>query len=694
VGLLHKGNNNQIQFAYELYLSTTSKQQRSDQEQPSRTRKGQNAETTKKQDDLCTRFKETLSRENVRVHFVGAWDTVSSIGLFRGPSLPETTTGMKHVCFFRHGLALDEKRGKFLPELANGGDGPLTGKDIAVSDMYVPDIQLLCFALGGGNVPNPEANHFGPALRWMKYEAMTNGLRVSPQKDQWEPLELNLSVGWFYKAIDQWPYSRLSYRDRDSTVWWPPHRGAARQVKPGQKIHQSVFESMGINTESVASAQSTQGTGYRPLARLPDGYTWGNHQALLEPDPYLSAVTTIAQLQEVAAAEKKSLSTAHREVLEGLVLSVSLATAPNAGRVLFETLELSQNDVISCRVLATAIMAVGPDGHIEYSGPLLRDLVSMIARTPATKLYKDFIKMLCRGHQGAVNSVAFSPDSKRIASGSKDSTIRIWDVKTGETVGVPFTGHKSWVRSVAFSPNGAHIVSGSDDDTIRIWDSLTGETVAGPFTGHKSSVLSVAFSPDGTHVVSGSLDETIRIWDAQTGKTVAGPFTDHKSIVMSVAFSPDGTRVVSGSCDMSIRIWNAQTGETVAGPFSGYVRSVAFSPDGMRVVSGSYDQTIRTWDAQTGQTVAGPFTGQTYRSSYSSVAFSPGGKCVVSGSDDRTIRIWDAQTGKTVAGPLRGHTEEIWSVAYSPDGKLVASGSEDHTVRIWDAEVVDEDLWH
>jgi uncharacterized protein (DUF2235 family) len=94
-------------------------------------------------EELCRHFKATLSRVGVKVHFVGAWsvfpvnlkyvyvvtnavyrDTVSSVGIIKGPTLPETTTGMTHVCTFRHALALDEVRVKFLPEYVNGGEGP------------------------------------------------------------------------------------------------------------------------------------------------------------------------------------------------------------------------------------------------------------------------------------------------------------------------------------------------------------------------------------------------------------------------------------------------------------------------------------------------------------------------------------------------------------------------------------------
>jgi WD40 repeat protein len=291
-----------------------------------------------------------------------------------------------------------------------------------------------------------------------------------------------------------------------------------------------------------------------------------------------------------------------------------------------------------------------------------------------------------RGHTHAVLSVDFSPDGKRVVSGSYDHTIRIWDARTGELVAGPFIGHTNHVRSVAFSANGKHVISGSFDRTIRIWDAGTGELVAGPFEGHTKAVSSVAFAPDGKCVVSGSFDCTIRIWDAGTGELVARP-VECLTAVSSVSFSPDGKFVVSSSLYPTIRIWDARTGVLVAGPFGDHTRAVycvSFSPDGKRVVSGSADRTVRIWDAKTGELVAGPFEGHT--SVVSSVAFSLDGKRVVSGSADETVRIWDAGTGELVAGPFKSQTKAVYCVSFSPDGKRVVSGSADHTVRIWDAK--------
>ena len=94
----------------------------------------------------------------------------------------------------------------------------------------------------------------------------------------------------------------------------------------------------------------------------------------------------------------------------------------------------------------------------------------------------------------------------------------------GRVVSGPFEGHTDLVTSVSFSPDGKRIVSGSHDMTIRVWDVQTGDMVSGPFEGHTYSVISVSFLPDGKHIVSGSYDKTICVWDAQTEGVVSRPF--------------------------------------------------------------------------------------------------------------------------------------------------------------------------
>jgi WD40 repeat protein len=127
-----------------------------------------------------------------------------------------------------------------------------------------------------------------------------------------------------------------------------------------------------------------------------------------------------------------------------------------------------------------------------------------------------------------------------------------------------FQGHTDSVYSVAFSPDGKRIISGSGDKTLRLWDAQTGQPIGHPLKGHTDSVISVAFSPDGRRTASGSGDYTLRLWDVRTGKPLGQPmgtpaihyYQDDPNQVMSVAFSPDGKRVVSGSADKTLRLWD------------------------------------------------------------------------------------------------------------------------------------------
>ena len=290
-----------------------------------------------------------------------------------------------------------------------------------------------------------------------------------------------------------------------------------------------------------------------------------------------------------------------------------------------------------------------------------------------------------RGHTSWVTSVSFSPDGKRLVSGSWDSTVRIWDAESGEAIGKPLRGHTSWVMSVSFSTDGKRLFSGSWDNTVRIWDAGSGEAIGEPLRGHTNWVLSVSFSPDRKSIASGSVDKTIRIWDAKTSKAIGEPLRGHTDWVRSVSFSPDGKHVASGSDDKTIRIWDAESGEAIGKPLQGHtntVRSVSFSPDGKHIVSGSCDNTVRIWDAESGEAIGEPLLGHT--SHVLSVSFSPDGEHIVSGSSDDTVRIWDAESGEAIGEPLQGHTGSVESVSFSPDGKHIVSGSQDNTVRIWD----------
>ena len=283
--------------------------------------------------------------------------------------------------------------------------------------------------------------------------------------------------------------------------------------------------------------------------------------------------------------------------------------------------------------------------------------------------------------QSAIYSVAMSQDGKIIVSGSRDKSIKIWDVKTGKLLKT-LKGHSDSITSVTTNQNANIIVSGSNDSNIKIWDMKTGELLK-TLKGNRYEITSVAVSQDGNTVVSSSRDKSIKIWDVKTGKLLK-IIKRYGDFLNSVSFSRDGHTIVSGSIDTSVSIWDVKTGELLKNfkGISSRVNSVAMSQDGKMIVAGLNDKSIKIWNVKTGKLLKS-FNGHT--GIVNSVAISQDGRMIVSASWDKSIKIWDVKTGKLLKS-LKGHTDNVTSVAISHDGHTIISGSHDKSIKIWDVK--------
>ncbi|KAI2631854.1 vegetative incompatibility protein HET-E-1 [Hypoxylon sp. NC1633] len=355
------------------------------------------------------------------------------------------------------------------------------------------------------------------------------------------------------------------------------------------------------------------------------------------------------------------------------------------------------------------------------------DIPEWICNTPKAEEYWSPCLQTLEGHSNWVRSVAFSPDSKLIASGSGDKTIRLWSMDTGESLHI-LEGHESRVSLVAFSADSKRITSISDDCTVRIWSTDAGDLLRtlNCFSTDSAKANSMAFSVDHELIAFGHDNGMVRLFSFDTGellqtlkdlghyphllafspdsKLIAVVYGDdlaqlrsvdtaklqqtlegHLDAVRSIAFSPDSKLIAVAYGDGLAQLWSVDTAklQQTLKNLGDDPLALAFSPDSKLIAVGHDDGLVQLWSVTTvklQQTLEG------HLNSVDSIAFSSNSKLVASASSDATIRLWLADTGQLLQ-TLQGHTQLFSSIAFSANSKFIVSGSGDDTVRLWSAEI-------
>ena len=271
---------------------------------------------------------------------------------------------------------------------------------------------------------------------------------------------------------------------------------------------------------------------------------------------------------------------------------------------------------------------------------------------------------------GGAHSIAFSPDSRRIAVPGAAGAVGLWDVATGRRVGRPLMIGEAPVVAAIFAAGGRRVIASDESGSVSVIDVETRRAVAKPLSVGDESAGALDLSPDERLLAAASFEGSVFVWDTRTGEPYGSSLRADTSPVNDVAFSADGRTLVSAHLRSAV-VWSMSgeqaIGEALGGP-TDLTTDVSFSSDGKRLLVGRFDGGTIVYDAEMRRPARRIDAG----SVVTAVAFHPGGKLVAVGTIDGRVRFFDASSGAAVGRPIGARKAAVWQVAFSPGGGLLA----------------------
>jgi len=299
-------------------------------------------------------------------------------------------------------------------------------------------------------------------------------------------------------------------------------------------------------------------------------------------------------------------------------------------------------------------------------------------------------RRVLRGHFGKIYSLAWAPDSRKVASACQDGKLIVWHSRTAFKEAV-IELKSSWVMTCAYSPNGETVATGGLENIVSLYKipsevdkKISNDKPILELSQHEG-YLSCCRFVDDKQILSSSGDGTCILWDMER-KTPKQVFTEHKSDVMSVSVNEtDPNLFVSGSTDTLAKVWDIrQSGKKSVISYSWHeadINCVQFVSDGTAFGTASDDNTAALFDLRS-QSQINTYADNKILGGLTSCAFSRTGRFLFLSDDDSNIYVWDTLLATRVED-LTGHEARVSCVQVSPDGSALASAGWDSLVRIW-----------